>query len=377
MAETSPSHARGKFVVLGSLCNTAGFCLANWMNYALFNQNGPFQWRFPLAFQLIFPIIVIVILPLTIDSPRWLLLRGRFEEARAALARLRGMEHDLGDSSLNEDLRSIQKALHEEQVARAPILDTLPSRDSTQNFRRLMLSCGTQLMQQFSGVNALGYYLPTILIESIGVSSAYARLLAGANASLYLGAAFLCLALVDTVGRRKLLIYGSVATGSCYFVAAIALREAMLYPERKAVLGEVAVSMFFIYYFCYGTSFSKVPWVYNSEINSLGWRARGAAAATATNWISGFVIVQFTKTGVDNLGWGFYLLFAILCWSYLPIIFLFYPETSCRTLEDMNEIFKDRRTIFVFGDKTLTQRNRPQVFIEAEHRRVNETVRNV
>lgn len=58
-------------------------------------------------------------------------------------------------------------------------------------------------MQQFSGVNALGYYLPTLLVESVGVSNTYARLLAGANASLYLGAAFICLILIDRVGRRK------------------------------------------------------------------------------------------------------------------------------------------------------------------------------
>lgn len=102
-------------------------------------------------------------------------------------------------------------------------------------------------------------------------------------------------------------MYGSVGTGSCYLVAAITLREADLHPEQKAGLGKATVAMFFLYYFCYGTSFAKVPWVYNSEINSLGWRVRGAAAATATNWMSGFVIVQFTKVGVDNLGWAFYL----------------------------------------------------------------------
>lgn len=65
--------------------------------------------------------------------------------------------------------------------------------------------------------------------------------------------------------------------------------------------------MFFMYYFFYGTSFAKVPWVYNSEINSLGWRTRGAAAATATNWMGGFIVTQFTKVGVNNLHWKFYL----------------------------------------------------------------------
>lgn len=65
--------------------------------------------------------------------------------------------------------------------------------------------------------------------------------------------------------------------------------------------------MFFLYYFFYGTSFAKVAWVYNSEVNSIGWRVRGAAAATATNWMGGFIVTQFTKVGVDNLKWGFYL----------------------------------------------------------------------
>ena len=84
-------------------------------------------------------------------------------------------------------------------------------------------------------------------------------------------------------------------------------------------LGNVTTAMFFLYYFFYGTSFAKVPWVYNSEVNSLGWRTRGAAAATATNWMGGFIVTQFTKVGVNNLHWGFYLsklpLFPVICSS--------------------------------------------------------------
>ncbi|KAI2624202.1 general substrate transporter [Hypoxylon sp. NC1633] len=377
VAEASPYHIRGRLVVIGSLCTTVGFCLANWMSYALFDNNGPFQWRFPLAFQLVFSFVVLILLPLTVESPRWYMLRGRFQEARAVLMRLRDSGYDIDSRDVDYDLRLIQEAIQDEQSAHVSTVDTLFWRDPSQNLRRLVLSCGTQLMQQFSGVNALGYYLPTLLIESVGVSSTYARLLAGANASLYLGAAFVCLILIDSAGRRNLMMYGSVAMGSCYLIAAITLREAEIHPEQKTPLGKVTVAMFFLYYFCYGTSFAKVPWVYNSEINSLGWRTRGAAAATATNWMSGFAIVQFTKVGVDNLGWGFYLLFAGFCWSYLPIVFLFYPETSRRKLEDMDEIFRSHGGILVFGDKTLTQRSRPQAFVEAEQRRITEASRPV
>ncbi|KAJ9132515.1 General substrate transporter [Pleurostoma richardsiae] len=370
MAESSPSRIRGRLVVLGSVCNTLGFCLANWINYALYHGNGPFQWRFPLAFQLVFPLIVAAFLPFVVESPRWLLLRDRRDDALFALAKLHGKAEDLGDGELKNDLKSISETIEWERANRAPWSDVILLRDPTQNIRRLLLSCGTQLMQQFSGVNALGYYLPTLLIQSVGVSKEHARLLTAANATLYLGAALLCLLLIDFVGRRKLMLYGSVAMGCCYLIAAVTLKEASLQPHHKRTLGAVTTSMFFLYYFCYGTSFAKVPWVFNSEVSSPGWRARGAAAATATNWMGGFIVVQFTKTGVNNLGWGFYLLFSCFCWSFLPIVYLAYPETSRRTLEDMDEIFKQGTGLFVFNKPLLTQRERPLELIDAERRRI-------
>lgn len=139
MAEASPSHIRGKLVVLGSLCNTVGFCVANWINYAIFDNNGPFQWRFPLAFQLVFSAVVVAILPVTVESPRWLLMQGRFRDAQVTLARLRETEHNLDNTKLNDELRSIQKALQEEQEARVSIGDTLLCRDSLRNLHRLVL----------------------------------------------------------------------------------------------------------------------------------------------------------------------------------------------------------------------------------------------
>lgn len=72
-------------------------------------------------------------------------------------------------------------------------------------------------------------------------------------------------------------------------------------------MGNVATAMFIVYHVFFGTGFASVPWVYSAEVNSLGWRTRGAAAATATNWLFGFVVTQFTKVGVDRLGWAFYL----------------------------------------------------------------------
>ncbi|KAJ5812663.1 Major facilitator superfamily domain general substrate transporter [Penicillium riverlandense] len=369
-AECSKPRIRGKLVAVGSVSNTAAFCLANWMNFGLYFQGQALQWRFPLGFQLIFPVIVALALLFIPESPRWLLLKDRHDEALQVIARLEGKNSSPHDLSVTAQFLSIQSALEVERKDRVPTMDVLICRDTTQNLRRLLLSCGTQFMQQFSGVNALGYYLPTLLQESVGLGEEESRLLTAVNGTTYLFAAFCCLMIIDRFGRRKLMLYGSLTMGACYLVAAICLKTSESDPSRKRLMGQVTTAMFFLYYFFYGTSFAKVPWVYNSEVNSLGWRTRGAAAATATNWMGGFIVTQFTSVGVNNLHWRFYLIFAIIAWCFFPIVFLFYPETSRRTLEDMDEIFIQNPSLIVCGKRELTQRERPQAFIDAEGNRI-------
>lgn len=129
------------------------------MNYGLYFTGGALQWRFPLAFQLIFPLVVIAVLPFLPESPRWLLLQDRHEEALEVIARLTGKNVGIHDPDVTTEFLSIKTSLYQERKDRVPVLDVLLCRDKTQNFRRLLLSCGTQFMQQFSGVNALGMNL--------------------------------------------------------------------------------------------------------------------------------------------------------------------------------------------------------------------------
>ena len=155
-AECSKPRIRGKLVVVGSLTNTAAFCLANWINYGLYFQSGPLQWRFPLGFQLIFPVVVFIAILFVPESPRWLLLKDRHDEALQVIARLAGKNVSIHDPEVTAEFLSIQSALQLERKDRVPVKDVLLCKDKTQNFRRLLLSMGTQFMQQFSGVNALG-----------------------------------------------------------------------------------------------------------------------------------------------------------------------------------------------------------------------------
>lgn len=202
-SECAKPQTRGRLVILANISNTLAFCLANWINFALYFHGGAFQWRFPLAFQLVFAFVSIPIITNLPETPRWLMLQGRSDEAIQVIARLEGANVSEADSAVIATHRSIMAAIEEEKRARMPARDVLLFRDETQNLRRVLLSCGTQLMQQFSGVNALGYYLPTLLQESVGFDERKSRLLTACNSTSYFGASLVCLYIIDMAGRRK------------------------------------------------------------------------------------------------------------------------------------------------------------------------------
>lgn len=149
LSESAPSRVRGMLLGVGACCNVGCFCIANWIAYGLYHNNTAFQWRFPLGFQLVFLFIVGPVLFMVPESPRWLLLVDRDEEALLVLSRLGGHTKSVEDSAVMNEFHSIKAAIRMEREDQVPIMDVLCHRDKTQNFRRLILGCGTQFMQQF------------------------------------------------------------------------------------------------------------------------------------------------------------------------------------------------------------------------------------
>lgn len=150
LSECVKSHVRGMLMGIATCCNVGCFCIASWIAYGLYDRGDAFQWRFPLGFQLIFLFVIAPIILTVPESPRWLLLKDRDEEALLVLSRLHGHDKSVEDSEVLAEFASIKTAIQLEREDQVPIKDVLRHRDKTQNLRRLLLSCGTQFFQQFT-----------------------------------------------------------------------------------------------------------------------------------------------------------------------------------------------------------------------------------
>lgn len=203
----------------------------------------------------------------------------------------------------------------------------------TQHFRRMLLGASSQLMQQIGGCNAVIYYFPILFETSIGQTHTMSLLLGGINMIVYSIFATMSWFLIERVGRRKLFLWGTV--GQCL---SMVLTFACLIPGTPGPAKGAAVGLF-TYIASFGATWLPLPWLYPAEISPIKTRAKANALSTCTNWLFNFLIVMVTPVMIANISWGTYLFFAVVNACFLPIIYLYYPETARRSLEEIDLIF--------------------------------------
>ncbi|KAJ8123299.1 hypothetical protein ONZ43_g721 [Nemania bipapillata] len=334
-AECSHSHNRGKLICIEGGNVAIGTLIAYWLDYGASYGPHAFVWRFPIAFQVVFAISVIVLMTDLPESPRWLLSHDRVDEATTILAALNGESRS--DPRLKTQLGNLRAAIRASgQLDNKTKFSDLFTGGPTQHFRRMLLGFSSQMMQQLSGCNAVIYYFPILFEKAIGTSQNTALLLGGVNQIVYALFATTSWFAVERVGRRKLYLIGTV--GQCL---SMVLTFAALIPGTAGAAKGAAVGLF-TYIAFFGATWLPLPWLYPAEINPLKTRAKATASSTVSNWLWNFFIVMITPVLVSNTGtsgWGTYLFFAILNAIFFPIIYFLYPETAGRSLEEIDIIF--------------------------------------
>ncbi|KAF8122538.1 general substrate transporter [Boletus edulis] len=333
-AECSPAAKRGSLIMIEGSLITFGVmisCDRYWVDFALFWASGSSaQWRVPLALQIILALVMIFGIGFLPESPRWLMKHGRNAEAAAVISALD--DKPFSDPEVQRTYHAIREAVEIEEgnhglygnkEARGSHsqLRELFTGGRTQNFRRTSLGVIIQCFQQITGINLITYYA-TILFQRLGLSDVTSRVIAAANGTEYFLASLIAIFLIDRVGRRKLMLFGAV-----------------LGSVKGSGAQVVSSVLLFVFNSFFAVGWLGMTWLYPAEIVGLRIRAPANALSTASNWIFNFMVVMVTGPSFNNISWRTYIVFAALNAFIVPIVYLFFPETAGRSLEDMDVVF--------------------------------------
>ncbi|KAK5136777.1 hypothetical protein LTR08_002073 [Meristemomyces frigidus] len=331
--ETSHQSAKGKAVVKEMAVNVLGFVLSNFVTLAFSGVMTEAQWRFPLGIQLVFVAMILAMVPTLPESPRWLLARGRDDEARQVLSLL-------NDQDAEDEYDQIRSSVKAEQAAQGSWSQLLRGGLAT---RRMLLGMLLQIAQQLSGINVLAYYLPVVLHRSVGLPQLTARIVAAANSVSFWLTTSASILFVDRLGRRPLLLGGAGLMAFAFLGVAIGVGVGLADPDSRGpgIAATVCIWLFFASFSLSG--WISIPWLYPAEVNSLKFRTKGAALATACDWLFNYVVVQTTPPGIHHLRWGLYLVYAVLNAAFVPLVYYLVVETQGKSLEDTDRWFEQNR----------------------------------
>ncbi|SGZ27727.1 BQ5605_C026g10174 [Microbotryum silenes-dioicae] len=337
-AEVSPKASRGRYVCAQLSTLNFGIFLAYWLDYGTTRHyTTSFAFRFPLLFQLVIIVPIFVLSFIVKESPRWLANHGRDEEALAVVAALKGV--DISSAEARESYQEIADAVAYEKAVMVTGWKQMFANDEMGTRRRLLIACSIQFFQQLGGINAIIYYANFLFSNSLGFDNDKASLLSGALFTVFFGMSFVPWALIDSLGRKPLLLGSITGMGIIFACMCGATHQIQYKAANSHGMGIFAVVLAFLYLSLFTIGFQATVWVYPPEILPLRIRAKGTALATCCNWIINFTVVEIFPIAIDNIGWKTYILFCVFNFSFVPVIYLFYPETKGKSLEEIDLLF--------------------------------------
>jgi len=317
ISEIAPAKWRGRLVGLFQFNVVAGILLAYLSNYlvGLALQGSAVEWRWKLGISALPAALFFVMLFGIPRSPRWLARKGRIAEARSVL-------ESIGEENIDSELRAMNEAFELEKREGQERLFT------ARNRLPLFLAFSIAIFNQFSGINAILYYLNDIFARA-GFSKVSSDIQAVAIGGTNLLFTMLAMSIIDRVGRRTLLLVGAVGTAICLAGAA-----AIFWTGRHEGL-LVWLLIGFIASFAF--SQGAVIWVYLSEIFPTAVRARGQSLGSSTHWIMNALISwTFPIIATYSKAAPFVLFSGMMVLQFFVVLF-FYPETKNIVLEDMEK----------------------------------------
>ena len=335
ISELAVAQYRGRLVSLYQLAVTVGFLGAYLVNYQLlaWAESGTQLsvdwlnkifitevWRGMLGMETLPAILFFIIIFFIPESPRWLIVRGKELKAVNILEKIYNSITE-AKSQLNETKSVLTSETKSEwSLLMKPGI-----------FKAVIIGVCIAILGQFMGVNAVLYYGPSIF-ENAGLSggdSLFYQVLVGLVNTL---TTILALVIIDKVGRKKLVYYGV----SGMVVSLILIGLYFLFGDSLGVSSLFLLVFFLFYVFCCAVSICAVVFVLLSEMYPTKVRGLAMSIAGFALWIGTYLIGQLTPWMLQNLTpAGTFILFAIMCVPYMLIVWKLVPETTGKSLEEI------------------------------------------
>lgn len=337
-AEMAPKWIRGTLVCFYQLSITVGLLTASIVNILTADMKGAAAYQIPLGLQFTWAVVLSLGLLVLPETPRYLIKRGLKDDAAVSLSRLRRL--DRLHPALLEELAEIE-ANHEYELALGPATYKDVIFGTPHLGRRTLTGCGLQMLQQLTGVNFIMYYGTTFFVGA-GVQNAFliSLIINIVNTVSTIPALFI----IETWGRRKVLIYGAVAMAICQLL--IASFSAAVGKSMPTTANQILIIFICIDIFFFAASWGPVAWVITSEIYPLKVRAKSMSISTASNWLLNFGISYGSPymveegAGYADMGTRVFFVWGAFCAVAAVFVWAMVYETSKISLEQIDEMYE-------------------------------------
>ncbi|KAL3466373.1 general substrate transporter [Aspergillus heterothallicus] len=311
-----------------------GSLVCAWVVYGTLDLHSSWSWRTPTMLQglpAVFQVAFIWFLP---ESPRWLMYKGREEEALEILIKYHanGNQQDELVTAEFYEIREVLRAEKEVETSGVKLFFATPG-----NRQRLLIIIILAIAGQWSGNGLVSYYLTKIL-ETIGIvePKEQLRINGAITCTNYATAVFAAIA-AARVGRRWLFIGGGVGMWATF--SALTIGIAVYNDLSLDGAGKAALAFIFIYYTTFNFALNPTLYLYPSEILPFNLHATGMSILIFTNKAALFFNQFVNPIGMDDLGWKYYLVYVAWLLVEVLLFYFFFPETYGKTLETIAEIF--------------------------------------
>ncbi|KAJ5728434.1 hypothetical protein N7493_004764 [Penicillium malachiteum] len=339
-AEFAHPRSRGLIVGLTQQMIGVGSLISTWVGYGSLHapSTSEFQWRFPLAVQVIPAVILIIGMIFVPESPRHLIEKNEFTEAMRVLRKL---HYDgSNDDWIETEYRSICRTIEVEKSISTPgwiAMFTVPKWRT-----RMLHGLAVQVFTQMTGINVISYY-QTIMFKDLGITGSRNTLVVGIyNCVGPITNLIFVMFILDRVGRRKPLLFGTIAMSIALICEGVINSQD---PDGSRTGCSIS-GIFFLFAVsvAFSLSFGPCSWVYMAEVMPMQIRGKGSAFAVGVgSWAVSALWNEVSPIALGKIQWKYYFVFVAwnLCVS-LPIIYFFFRETKQKSLEEIDLIFEQR-----------------------------------